>query len=44
LTLRLLSDSPQAASWLTPEERNALDSVLASEVAGAPAVFIAWRH
>src|SRR3982074_47058 len=32
VTLRLLSDSPQAAMWLTLEERNALDSVLASEV------------
>src|SRR6266853_4884691 len=32
LTLRFLSDSPQGATWLTPDERNALDSVLASEV------------
>ncbi len=36
LTLRLLSDSPQAAIWLTPDERNALDSVLASEVRERP--------
>jgi ACS family tartrate transporter-like MFS transporter len=32
LTLRLLADRPQAASWLTAEERDALDGVLASEV------------
>src|SRR6202158_2329281 len=36
VTLRLLSDSPQAASWLTPEERNALDGVLSSEVRERP--------
>src|SRR6202790_3749398 len=36
LTLRLLSDSPQAATWLNPDERNALDSVLASEVRERP--------
>jgi MFS family permease len=32
LTLALLADRPQAASWLTKEERDALDGVLASEV------------
>src|SRR6202166_2693831 len=31
VTLRLLSDSPQAATWVTPEERVALDGVLSSE-------------
>lgn len=31
LTLKLLADRPQTASWLTPAERDALDSVLASE-------------
>src|SRR6202453_4348782 len=36
LTLRLLSDRPQAASWLTPAERNALDEVLAGEVRERP--------
>src|SRR5580704_4943189 len=36
LTLRLLSDSPQAATWLTPEERDVLDGVLASEVRERP--------
>ena len=36
LTLRLLSDSPQAASWLTPDERDVLDGVLASEVRERP--------
>src|SRR6202142_3904474 len=36
LTLRLLSDSPQAAHWLTPEERDTLDGVLASEVRERP--------
>jgi MFS family permease len=32
LTLYMLADRPQAASWLTPAERDTLDSVLASEV------------
>jgi len=32
LTLKLLADRPQAASWLTAAERDALDGVLASEV------------
>jgi len=32
LTLRYLSDRPDAAAWLTPEERDALNGVLASEV------------
>jgi MFS family permease len=32
LTLNLLADRPQAASWLTAAERDALDGVLASEV------------
>ncbi len=36
LTLKLLSDRPQAAHWLTPEERDALDAVLASEVRERP--------
>src|SRR6202140_670005 len=36
VTLRLLSDSPQAATWLTPEERDALDGVLSSEVRERP--------
>jgi MFS family permease len=36
VTLKLLSDRPQAANWLTPEERNALDGVLASEVRERP--------
>src|SRR6202047_3194146 len=36
LTLRLLSDSPQGATWLTPDERDALDRVLASEVRERP--------
>ncbi len=36
ITLKLLSDRPQAAGWLTPEERNALDGVLASEVRERP--------
>jgi len=31
LTLRLLADRPQAAHWLSPAERDALDEVLASE-------------
>jgi ACS family tartrate transporter-like MFS transporter len=32
LTLRWLSDRPDAATWLTPDERDALDRTLASEV------------
>jgi MFS transporter, ACS family, tartrate transporter len=32
LTLKLLADRPQDATWLTPEEREVLDDVLASEV------------
>jgi len=36
LTLRLLADRPQAASWLTAAERDALDGVLASEVRERP--------
>src|ERR1700730_9622704 len=36
VTLPLLSDSPQAATWLTPEERDALDGVLSSEVRERP--------
>jgi len=32
LTLFLLADRPKSAAWLTPEERDALDGVLASEV------------
>jgi MFS transporter, ACS family, tartrate transporter len=36
LTLKLLADRPQAAGWLAPEERDALDAVLASEVRERP--------
>ena len=36
LTLRLLADRPQTASWLTPNERDVLDNVLASEVRERP--------
>ena len=36
LTLGLLSDRPQAAGFLTPSERDALDGVLASEVRERP--------
>src|SRR5579872_4490793 len=36
LTLKLLADRPQVASWLTMEERDALDGVLASEVRERP--------
>ena len=36
LTLYLLADRPQTASWLTPQERDALDGVLASEVRERP--------
>ena len=36
LTLQLLSDHPQAATWLTPQERDVLDGVLASEVRERP--------
>jgi MFS family permease len=36
LTLKLLADRPQAAAFLTQSERDALDSVLASEVRERP--------
>ena len=36
LTLFLLADRPQTAIWLTAEERNTLDGVLASEVRERP--------
>ena len=36
LTLRLLSDRPQAATWLSQAERNVLDEVLAGEVRERP--------
>src|SRR5580698_8233368 len=36
LTLYLLADSPESATWLTPEERDALRKVLASEVRERP--------
>jgi MFS transporter, ACS family, tartrate transporter len=36
LTLRLLSDRPEDANWLTPEERGALGEALASEVRERP--------
>ncbi|WP_298257917.1 MFS transporter [Bradyrhizobium sp.] len=36
LTLKFLADRPQTASWLTREERDALDGVLASEVRERP--------
>jgi MFS family permease len=36
LTLVLLADRPQTASWLTTEERDTLDGVLASEVRERP--------
>jgi MFS transporter, ACS family, tartrate transporter len=36
LTLRLLSDRPQDATWLSQHERNALDEVLAGEVRERP--------
>ncbi len=36
LTLWLLADRPQAAPWLTKEERDVLDGVLASEVRDRP--------
>jgi MFS transporter, ACS family, tartrate transporter len=35
-TLKLLADRPQAATWLTVEERDRLDHVLASEVRERP--------
>jgi MFS family permease len=35
-TLKLLADRPQAAAWLTLEERDALDHVLVSEVRERP--------
>ena len=36
LTLWLLADRPATATWLTPDERNALNHVLASEVRERP--------
>jgi ACS family tartrate transporter-like MFS transporter len=36
LTLWLLADRPQTANWLTPNERDVLDNVLASEVRERP--------
>jgi MFS transporter, ACS family, tartrate transporter len=36
LTLLMLSDRPQAAAWLSADERNALDQVLAGEVRERP--------
>jgi ACS family tartrate transporter-like MFS transporter len=36
ITLFLLADRPQTAAWLTTEERDALDGVLASEVRERP--------
>jgi ACS family tartrate transporter-like MFS transporter len=36
LTLRLLVDRPASATWLTPDERDALNHVLASEVRERP--------
>jgi MFS transporter, ACS family, tartrate transporter len=36
LTLRLLSDSPATASWLTRDERDTLQNVLSSEVRERP--------
>jgi ACS family tartrate transporter-like MFS transporter len=36
VTLRLLSDSPQSAPWLSQAERDALDHVLANEVRERP--------
>src|ERR1700674_301998 len=36
LTLRLLSDNPESASWLTPQERDVLRHVLATEVRERP--------
>src|ERR1700736_2912866 len=36
LTLRLLADRPQGASWLTPNERDVLQNTLASEVRERP--------
>jgi ACS family tartrate transporter-like MFS transporter len=36
LTLRLLADNPKSATWLTTDERNALQNVLSSEVRERP--------
>src|ERR1700722_15948269 len=36
LTLYLLADRPETATWLTPDERKVLDRVLASEVRERP--------
>jgi MFS transporter, ACS family, tartrate transporter len=36
VTLRLLADNPQSATWLTTDERNALQQVLSSEVRERP--------
>src|SRR5258708_3354820 len=36
LTLRLLADNPKSATWLTSDERNALQNVLSSEVRERP--------
>jgi MFS transporter, ACS family, tartrate transporter len=36
LTLYLLADNPESATWLTPGERDALNKVLASEVRERP--------
>jgi MFS family permease len=36
LTLRLLADRPATATWLTPDERDALQNTLASEVRERP--------
>jgi ACS family tartrate transporter-like MFS transporter len=36
LTLYLLADRPETATWLTPDEREVLDHVLASEVRERP--------
>src|ERR1700688_3857654 len=36
LTLRLLADHPKSATWLTTDERNALQQVLSSEVRERP--------
>jgi ACS family tartrate transporter-like MFS transporter len=36
LTLRFLADRPEAAAWLTPDERDALNGVLSAEVRERP--------
>src|ERR1700753_1762008 len=36
ITLYLLADAPEAAAWLSPDERNVLDQVLAGEVRERP--------